>query len=195
MTEDTQDTIIEDMLREAKPTELEGDLTRNPVIHKGDGDLEAPMVVHEISSAGYVYVWDTRTFDKIPILYYMLPSKLRQRRTDGSYRFTMKDPGKLPKRGTVKCLLHESNPDRKHYDEMGFKVCKKSNITNLHQLRQHMTKKHSQEWKAIEEERKENERQEDRALQKLLLKSKIEEEKPPIYVSDKDKKIAKEKTK
>ena len=194
--EDTQGNaeIIEDMLRNAKPQEIESDLNKNPIIHKGDEKLEAPMTVHEITSAGYVYVWDTRTYDKIPILYYMLPSKLRQRREDGSFRFTTRDPGKLPVRGTVKCLLHKDSPDREHYDVLGFKVCPKDNITNLHQLRQHMTKKHSQEWKAIEEERKENERQEDRALQKLLLQSKMEE-KPPIYVSDKDKKIAKEKTK
>ena len=186
MSEDTQGNaeLIEDMLRSAKPAEVESELKKNPVVHKGDETLEAPMTVKEISNAGYIWVWDTRTFERIPILYYMLPSKLRSRRKDGSYRFTTRNPGKLPIRGTVKCLLHKDSPDRKHYDEMGFRVCPKDNITNLHQLRQHMTKKHSQEWKAIEEERKENERQEDRALQRLLLKGKTEE--APLYISKKD---------
>jgi len=178
MTKDTQgnQALIDEMIRDAKPAQVESELAKNPVVHKGDETLGAPMVVKEISSAGYVWVWDTRTFDRLPVLYYMLPQKLRQRREDGSFRFTTRDPGKLPKRGTIKCLLHEKGESREHYNTLGFVSCRKENITNLHQLRQHMSKKHPQEWKAIEEERKEKERQEDRELQHLLLKKNAPEE-------------------
>lgn len=164
-----REAIIQEMLSKAPRTDIPGGLNEQPVIHRGDKELEAPMTVHEIKSSGYVFVWDTRTYDKIPILYYMLPQKLRQRREDGSYRFTTVDPKKQPRRGTIKCLLHPNSPDRGHYDELGFRVCKKSNINNQHQLKQHMIKKHPQEWRAIEDERKEKERQEDRELQRLLL--------------------------
>ena len=166
-----QELLIQEMLRDAKKTELSSELTANPVINKGDAELPAPMVVRSISSAGYVYVWDTRSYEKLPILYYMLPSKLRQRRPDGSFRFTTNDPGLLPKRGSIKCMLHLNGENRKYYDELGFRVCGKENITNNYQLRQHMLKKHPQEWKAIEEERTNKEKQEDRALQRLLLAS------------------------
>lgn len=189
-----REKLIAEMLRDAKKTELPSELTKEPVIHRGDEELPAPMVVSKVSSAGYVYVWDSRTYVKVPVLYYMLPQVLRQRRQDGSYRFQVRDPGKLPKRGTHKCFLHKDDPNRKHYDELGFRLCKKENITNPYQVLQHMKSKHKAEWAAIEEEKKERERQEDRSLQKLLLsKAAGEGEKPPLYVSDKDK--AKLKTK
>ena len=121
----------------------------------------------------------------------MLPSKLRTRRKDGSFRFTPIDPKQKPKRGTVKCLLHKDSENRAHYDKLGFRVCPKDNITNEYQLKQHMNKKHPQEWKAIEDEKKDRERQEDRELQKLIL-GKVVEAKPPLYVSEKDKEKTKE---
>lgn len=193
MTEDTQvkdpkrEELIAEMLRDSKTVELPSELTKEPVIHRGDEELPAPMVVSKVTSAGYRYVWDTRTFKKIPILYYMINQKMRQRRPDGSYQFQATDPHKEPKRGTLKCFLHKDDPSRKHYDELGFRTCKKENITNPYQVLQHMKSKHKAEWAAIEEERKERERQEDRQLQKLLLSKAAGEEKPPLYVSDKDK--------
>lgn len=171
----SEDTLIEEMLRDAKKVELPSELTKNPIIHRGDDSLEAPMVVKEVSGSGYVYVWDTRTFERTPVLYYMLGKVLRRRRQDGSYRFTTRDPGKKPERGTIKCLLHPDSPDRKHYDELGFRICKKSNITNDYQLKQHMKKKHKEEWAAIEAEQKERERQEDRQLQQALLRGRVME--------------------
>ena len=177
MTEDTlNNELIEEMLRDAKRVDLPSELTKNPVIHKGDDTLSTPMVVREVSSSGYVFVWDTRTFEKIPVLYYMLPKVLRRRRQDGSFRFTTHDPNKKPVHGQIKCYLHPDSPDRKHYNELGFRVCKKANITNDYQLKQHMKKKHPQEWEAIESERKERERQEDRQLQQALLRGRVIDE-------------------
>jgi len=193
------DALINEMLRDAKTVQLPSELTSNPVIHKGDATQPAPMTVKEISGAGYVYVWDTRTFEKIPILYYMLPSKLRSRREDGSFRFTTTEPKEKPYRGTIKCMLHADSPNRKHFDELGFRVCPKSNITNQHQLRLHMMHRHRQEWTAIEQERQDKERQEDRALQRLLLSNQlkqVEKEAPleaPLYVSEKKKPVGRPK--
>ena len=48
--------------------------------------------------------------------------------------------------------------------------------------------KHPKEWKALEDKRKERERQEDRAAQKALYEAVSGKEKAPLYVSDKDKK-------
>ena len=204
-----QESLIQEMLRDAQPAEMPSDLKANPILHSGDGTLESPMTVKELSGAGYVWVWDTRTYDKIPILTYMLPSKLRSRRPDGSFRFTTVNPGKLPARGTVKCLLHQDTDARKHYDELGFRTCKKDNITNQYQLQQHMKKKHPQEWQAIELERAATERREDRELQQILIKGASGNTQPkallakdaerfppeaPLYISDKEKSVRKKRT-
>lgn len=192
MTDTLKDneSLIQEALREAKLVDLPSELKENPVIHRGDETLEAPMTVKELTSAGYVYVWDSRTFERAPVLYYMLPSILRRRRPDGSFIWTTNDPKQLPKRGTLKCLLHKDSPDRAEYDKMGLRTCKKSNITNEFEVKQHMLKKHPKEWQTIEDKRKERERQEDRAFQRTLYEAvggKKAEEKPPLYVSDKDK--------
>ena len=163
------EALIQEMLRDAQKMEVPSDLKTHPVVHKGDETLAAPMTVKEISGAGYVKVYDTRTGEEIPVLYYMLSQKLRQRRQDGSFQFTTNKVASTKPQGAVKCMLHPEALNRAHYDELGFRVCSKGNITNQYQLRQHMIKKHPQEWAAIEQERLETERAEDRALQKLLL--------------------------
>ena len=192
MTEERNEELIQEMLRNAKPSEIPGELTRNPIIHKGDETNPAPMVVNQVTSAGYVYVWETDTYEKVPILYYMLPSKLRQRRPDGSYRFTTIDPGRKPIRGAIKCMLHAEAENREHYDSLGFRICKKSNITNQYQLEQHMTKRHPQEWAAIKAEKVAREREEDRALQRLILQNQTKQlGERELYVSDKDKRKTK----
>ena len=91
LTQDNE-SLIQEALRDAKLVDLPSELKTNPVIHKGDGELDAPMTVKELSSAGYVYVWDSRTFERAPVLYYMLPSILRRRREDGSFIWTTNDP-------------------------------------------------------------------------------------------------------
>lgn len=168
-TQTENETLIAEMLRDAQKAEIPSELKESPVLHKGDEILDAPMTVKELKDAGHVYIWDSRTGDRIPVLYYMLGQKLRVKREDGSYRFTTKDPGIRPVRGTWKCMLHPDGENRKSYDGLGFRSCKKSNITNQFQLKQHMIKKHPQEWKAIDDEIKERERQEDRQLQRAMI--------------------------
>ncbi len=129
------------------------------------------------STTGVLWVWDTRTYEKIAILDYTLPYVLRKRRPeDGSYQFTMNDPGKLPVMGEVKCILHPSDSNREHYDKLGFRTCKKANIKNRHEQEMHMKRRHSQEWETLEKERKEKEREEDRLLQRLLLAQGLKEQ-------------------
>ncbi len=196
------ESLIQEMLRDAKTAEVPSELSKNPVIHHGDETLEPPMTVKELSNAGYVYVYDSRTYERAPVLYYMLPSILRQRRDDGSFIWTTNDPKQLPKRGTHKCLLHKDSPNRAEFDSMGLRTCKKSNIINDFEVKQHMQKKHPKEWQAIEDQRKDRERQEDRAAQKALYeavsgqaKPVTEEIKAPLYVSEKPPKKRRVKAK
>lgn len=182
--EQDNEALIQEALRDAQLSETPSDLRNNPVLHKGDAEIPAPMTVKEISSAGYAWIWDTRTFEKVPVLYYMLQSKLRKKRDDGSYRFTAFDPGEKPIRGTIKCMLHKDGENRKHYDELGFRVCNKENISNQYELTRHMQKKHPQEWAAMEQEKKERERQEDRQLQKLILEGAAKKQENDVFTCD-----------
>lgn len=167
-----REALIAEMLRDATKTELPSDLTKNPILNPDDKEAP-PTVVNKITSAGYVFVWDTRTYQKAPVLYYMLPQILRQRRPDGSYRWSVNDPHKETRRGTFKCLLHKDNPNREHYTSLGFRVCPKDNLANQYQVTRHMQLKHKAEWAAIEQEKRDKERAEDRELQHLLLASQI----------------------
>jgi hypothetical protein len=170
-TDQEQEALIQEMMRGVETHELPGDLSRNPVIHRGDAEQPAPMVVNTISSAGYVYMWDTRTFAKIPVLRYLLEKKLRQRREDGSFRFTTIDPRRPMVQGSIKCILHPDNENRKHFNELGFRSCPKNNITNQYQLERHMALKHKQEWAAITAEKTLRERDEDRKIQQDLARA------------------------
>jgi predicted RNA-binding Zn-ribbon protein involved in translation (DUF1610 family) len=178
------DALVEEMLREAKGIELPSELTKNPVLHRGDSDLPAPVTVHEIRSALYFYIWDTQTGEKVPCLGYMLAQKLRQRLPNGKFRFTTKDPGIRPKRGTIKCLLHPDDPNRKEYDNLGFGTCRKSNLTNPYQLEQHMRRRHPQEWKTIESARKKARDDEDRDLQRAVLEQLKPKQETPAAKAD-----------
>jgi len=188
VSNEENERYIQDMLRTAKPEELEGELTRNPVISRGtDGDAPVPSVVASITSAGYVFIWDTRTGRKVPVLYYMLSKKLRQRREDGSFRFTTSDPRIAPVHNMYKCFLHPEDPNRADYDKLGFRVCPKSNILNEFQRIRHMATKHKEEWKTIEDARVRREREEDRTLQRLVLQQlgdKTADAKRAKYVCD-----------
>lgn len=161
--------LIEAMVDRAEKAEESGSMKAGDVISRGDEKAPAPMVVSQVSSAGYYWIYDTRTGERSKANKNMIPQLLRAKRPDGSLIFTITKPPFEPKRGTIKCMLHKDDPNRKHYDEMGLPTCIAGSIPSKHQLVVHMQKKHKTAWEAIEYERKERERQEDRELQKSLL--------------------------
>ena len=174
--ESNNEALVAEMLRDAKKIEMP---SPNSVVHKGDEALPAPMVLSELASAGYIPLWDTRTFEVIPVLSYMVIQKLKQRRKDGSYRFTATDPQKEPKHGQVKCLLHPDDPNRGHYDELNLPICSKSNIKNKYELTIHMKRKHKQSWEAIEDERIKAEKADDRKFQRSIVEMATKVNKEP----------------
>ena len=170
-TEAENAQLVEEMLRRAEKAEEPGELARNPVINKGDGDFPTPMVVTELKSAGYVKLWNSKTGELSLTNRNMLRSQLSKRNEDGSFVFTTVEPGIKSYRGKLKCALHPGDPNRSVYDEMGFPICLKSNLTSKYQVRRHMQKRHPSVWEAIEEERKEKEKDEEKKLRHSLLKS------------------------
>ena len=158
--------LIEEMLRDA---EKAPESMPEKVIHKGDSEVESPMVMTQLTSAGYVYIWDTRTGERSITNRNMLPTQLKKKRPDESNVFTTQKPNIVPVRGTLKCMLHADSPNRKHYDELGLPVCRKSNLTSPYQVTRHMQKRHQMEWATLEQEKKDAQEKENRDFQRLMM--------------------------
>ena len=194
------DALIEEMLNRGTSAPEPG-AEEDRVIHKGDDNIPMPIVRSSLTSAGYTYIYDTRTGERSVTNNNMLRAQLRKKRPDGSRVFTTIKPSFEPEKGQFKCLLHPKDPNRAHYDYLGLPVCHTAHIPSPFHVRQHMQKRHRVEWQVIEEERKEQERQDDKQFQREVLMG-VRKAVPvptevgiasgvsgeaPLYVSDKPK--------
>ena len=210
-TEGKDSEIIENWLRTEKAPEpgtasFDG-IIKDPELPPGVG-----MKFNTLVSAGWVYVYHSETGDKSRINKNMLRTQLQKRLPSGKYAFSLYPPkdkdGNIikPMMGIIKCLLHQDNPNRASYNQMGFGVCPKENLPSQHALIQHMEHRHSTEYKAIEKVRIDAEKAEERAFQKTLYnritnnepqpvrqtenqieKQTEKQQAAPLYVSEKDK--------
>uniref|UniRef100_A0A6M3K1N7 Uncharacterized protein n=1 Tax=viral metagenome TaxID=1070528 RepID=A0A6M3K1N7_9ZZZZ len=190
MTTDTQtnDTLIEEMIRDAEKAPEPGVMDK--VLHRGNEGQPAPMTLSELTSAGWVYIYEVQTGERSKCNRNMLPQLLKVKNKDNTPRFTTAKPVNPPfpvKVGHFKCKLHSDDPDRARYDELALPTCRKSNLTSLFMVTQHMKKRHPQEWQTIDGERIDRERREDREIQQAVLGVVRAGEKPPLYVSKKDR--------
>ena len=131
-------------------------------------DTAVKVGIGDVKSAGYVFIYHTKTFERSLCNRNMLPRKLDEKLEDGSKAWTVYKPGE-PSRGTVKCLLHPESPGREHFDTLGFPTCRKSNLTSLFQQGQHMRRRHPTEWQTIEEEKKNAKEKEEREYQRSVI--------------------------
>jgi len=159
----TNEKLIEEMLEEAQSISR-----KSEVIHRGDGDLEAPMVM-TIQDSGLCVIYESSSGEPVTTLRYLLPELLKVRNKDGNRRFVT-STNKVPTRGTMKCLLHPEGTNREHYDVLGLPVCKKSNLTAPYIVEQHMKKRHPSAWAIIERERQDAEKQEQREHDRNFIK-------------------------
>lgn len=197
MEDTNRDINIEEMLRGADKAEEPGTFTTEAVAREAGTDTIGEIKAVSVASAGYTWVYDTRTGIPSKINNNNIRSVLRKKREDGSYVFELKQRVK-PKEGTFPCLLHSSDPNRQHYTDIGLAVCPKDNLASPYQVRRHMEKRHKMEWAAIEDERKVKEKEEDKAFQRLLMSKAFEEKavgtpEAPLYVSDKPPKARKKR--
>ena len=180
--EDTSVSKAEELLRGTEKAPEPGE-ELDAIIQKGTDD-KPEIGGMTVTSAGYTMVYNQETGYPSRVNNNNLPAVLRKKR-DGKYVFGLKQTVKR-KEGTFKCLLHKDDSNREHYDEIGLAVCLKDCLTSPYEVRRHMQKRHKTEWSAIEDERKEAEKKEDRDFQRTLM-SKALEEKAPLYVKDKVK--------
>ena len=159
---------IADSLDEAGPVEV-------PMITEApEPGLQEITEVNQgsiVESAGYVYIWDTRTADRSVCNRNMLQTTLGKLRKDGSRVFTTVKPDFEPRGGQHKCLLHESDENREEYDSLGLPVCTKDNLDSPYQVNRHMQTRHPQEWATIEDINATAAREEDREFQRILIQA------------------------
>jgi len=155
-----------------------GTLAAGDVVNTSSNeDAPFPMVVREVSSAGYVTIYDRVTGDPSIVNRNMLPNVMKKKNVDtGKFVFTLRDPGFRPPMGIYKCDLHREAPLREYFDKLGMPVCRKANLKTEWDKMRHMQRRHPQENSMNKEDeertkdsKRETERQEDREFQKLLL--------------------------
>ena len=151
---------------------------------EADKSLEVEMTPTELKSAGYVIIYDTRTFEPSVCSRNTLRHNLQKKRPDGSIVFTTVKPRQKPKRGHLKCMLHADSPNREHYDELGLPVCPKANLTSPYQVIRHMQKRHKVEYATIKEEETRLEKEQERQLRESIIRLGTKEERP-LYVKEK----------
>jgi len=155
---------IEEQIRDAEV------VAESPIVVETDKELEVEMSPTQLKSAGYVYIYDTKTYERSLCNRNMLPHNLKKKRPDGSMVFTTIKPQVGPKRGHLKCMLHADEPGRHHYDDLGLATCLKSNLTSPYQVKRHMQKRHKDEYATIKEEEERAEKERERKLRESLIK-------------------------
>ena len=166
------DVTVEDLLAEiggAEKAPEPGTLSRRDIIFSGDDDLPAPMVAEALKSAGWVYIYDTRTHERSICNRNMLPDTLKKLREDGSRAFTTRKPTEKAARGTLKCMLHPDGADRARYDTWGLPTCNKSNLSNPFEVSRHMQMRHKAEWATMQADQAQIEKAQEQAFRQALI--------------------------
>ena len=165
----TTEKMTVELIEEAESAPEPGSFNRQQVINSPSDAFPIDVQISSLESAGYVYVYDNITGDRSVVNRNMLEAQLSKLRPDGTRFFTTAKPNFEPKQGELKCLLHEDDPERWQYDEWGFAVCNKSNLTSEFQVNRHVQIRHRMEWQTIYEERERKDKEEDRNFQRQLL--------------------------
>ncbi len=157
---------IEEMMRDAEMADEPGEMKAGTVISTS---ADMTMSTSELQSAGYVYVYDTRTASRSVVNRNMLQQQLTKQREDGSFTFSTRKPeGIEPVTGTIKCFLHEDDSNRKKYDSMGLVRCRKSNFLTEMDRERHLRTRHPRAFATLENERTREDREAER-LERIAL--------------------------
>ena len=162
----TSNSVLEELVKAGNAGEP-GDVRVNEVVSDGNG--APPAVVGSLESAGYTYIYDSKTGQRSLTNNNMLRTQLEKKRPDGSRVFTVRKPDFEPAAGALKCLLHPDQPSRPHFDALGMPTCRKSNLTSSFQVEQHMAHRHKVEWATIKHEQAEVEKAEQRDFQRAIM--------------------------
>lgn len=176
------DLVLADLaaqLERATPAPEPGSQRPGQVIAKTLEDengeaLPIPMMVAtRQESAGYTWVYDRQTGERVPVNNNMLRMQLRKERVTHDGRrekvFSTTPPAVTPVRGTIKCYLHPEHEGRAEWADYGFTSCYKANLISQYALQRHMQTRHPQEWATINERRERLEKEEEKAHRRAII--------------------------
>ena len=166
----TQNNVaLEEMLRDAEDAAEPGDMVSGQIISQNG---EMTMTTSQLQSAGWVYVYDTRTADRSVVNRNMLPQQLQKLRPDGSYVFSTRKPeGIEPIVGDLNCPLHADDPNREKHDRMGLVTCTKTGFMNEFNRDRHLRSRHPRAYATLENERVREDREAERQERLALTES------------------------
>ena len=166
----TQNNVaLEEMLRDAEDAAEPGDMASGQVISQNG---EMTMTTSQLQSAGWVYVYDTRTADRSVVNRNMLPQQLQKLRPDGSYVFSTRKPEGIEIIvGDLDCFLHADDPNREKYNRMGLVTCIKIGFLNELDRANHMRYRHPRAYATLENERVREDREAERQERLALTES------------------------
>ena len=143
-------------------------------------EFRGAMTAYEVTSAGYLRVFDIRTGDASLVNREMLLAQLRKTCNDendsewfGKRIFSARrsDVINWRKPGTLKCWLHADHVMRPVCDELGLPVCRKATMYSEFDVNNHVRNRHSREYAQLEERRERLEREEDRQAQRDMMRA------------------------
>jgi len=158
---------LEEMMLDAEEAPEPG--SRETVVNRPSADVPLPMTVGELSSAGWVYVWNQFTGDRSLCNRNTLGTQLLKRDEQGRRVFTTQDPGIRPARGNFLCMLHKDHPDRVFHDALGLPTCPAGHLRNEYNVRLHMQHRHRSEWAVLEDERRKQTEEEERQVRRAII--------------------------
>lgn len=142
------------------------------IINKPTADAPLPLRVTDLAFKGYVEVWNTRTGRHALQPRWLLWQTMAKKREDGSTVFTLTDPHIPQNYGAdLFCPLNPLSPDYSKLKGMGFQDCRKQHIPHQDGLNRHIRKSHNRAWTALELDRSNRMREEDRQAQRELTEA------------------------
>ena len=167
---------MEELMRDAEVAEEPGDIKQGSTVASTSNGMT--MTASELNSAGYVYVYDTQTGARSTVNRNMLPGVLQKRRANGSYFFSTKMPDVEILTGTIKCVLHPDDENRKKYDSYGFITCNKSNFKTRLDRDRHLRTRHKRAFETLQTEEARERQEADRLERQMLTKTLSEMNQP-----------------
>lgn len=171
------------MVNDAQILEIEHQMRSAPE----PGGLESVSMGEEITvrkasatSAGYVTMWNTDTYEPSIFNLNNIRTKLREVHPDNYDNVTMRgkpawtatEPSQKPWKGSITCPLHVMRPERTAYDKVGYPQCTYDVSPSEMEAQDHLKKKHPRTWRMIQDTVADEERKaqvEDREINRRIL--------------------------
>ena len=148
-----------------------GSPKQGTITHVGTNESPGDTRIAALAFEGFVEVWNRKTGDKSLQPRWLLWQTMSKTFEDGTKVYTMTDP-KIPQSlgDDLPCFLHPSHEMSDRLRKMGFPECRKAHLRNQQARNAHCRHSHKAAWSFLEDDKAERIREEDRQIQRDLLR-------------------------